>query len=131
MYRNTTWDDEFTGYGVQIQQVRTTVTRVCVCGRRQDHVWHFSITTDNIISVCNVLVLGGEVRSYDCSTLIEFGKAFLEQTVKALCVGKSGWGSPIGSSRSGDEWRHCASTTNPPLSHWKDMLRRSMLHFFS
>uniref|UniRef100_A0A8C7LAX3 ADAM metallopeptidase domain 17a n=1 Tax=Oncorhynchus kisutch TaxID=8019 RepID=A0A8C7LAX3_ONCKI len=26
MYRNTTWDDEFTGYGVQIQQVRTAVT---------------------------------------------------------------------------------------------------------
>uniref|UniRef100_A0A4W5QU09 ADAM metallopeptidase domain 17a n=1 Tax=Hucho hucho TaxID=62062 RepID=A0A4W5QU09_9TELE len=31
MYRNTTWDDEFTGYGVQIQQVRTTVTLPCVC----------------------------------------------------------------------------------------------------
>lgn len=25
IYRNTTWDDEFKGYGVQIQQV-------CVCG---------------------------------------------------------------------------------------------------
>uniref|UniRef100_A0A8C8GFT5 ADAM metallopeptidase domain 17b n=1 Tax=Oncorhynchus tshawytscha TaxID=74940 RepID=A0A8C8GFT5_ONCTS len=29
MYRNTTWDDEFTGYGVQIQQVRTAVTLPC------------------------------------------------------------------------------------------------------
>lgn len=28
IYRNTTWDDEFKGYGVQIHQVR-----VCVCVR--------------------------------------------------------------------------------------------------
>ena len=27
IYRNTTWDDEFSGYGVQIHQVC-----VCVCG---------------------------------------------------------------------------------------------------
>lgn len=32
IYRNTTWDDEFKGYGVQINQVRVREC-VCVCAR--------------------------------------------------------------------------------------------------
>lgn len=27
IYRNTSWDDDFTGYGVQIQQVRSGMDR--------------------------------------------------------------------------------------------------------
>lgn len=114
IYRNTTWDDEFKGYGVQIHQVC-----VCVCvipctvivqltSRPCGGLSASPVTSPGSMIASLFIVSFPEVKLSIMPSLIETEKSILGRHWKLLCVCVCvSWGNLICSTGFGNEWRHC------------------------